>query len=85
MRRQEREQYDSLGAAAGCSKGLQALCLQFRCMLPCLPLPVLNSRRPSPSPPAEKLKLVQQLCGRLGVHTAPACVGGVWIVPLLSW
>lgn len=34
---------------------------------------------------AEKLKVLQQLCQRLGVHTEPACVGGVWIVPLLSW
>lgn len=32
-----------------------------------------------------KLHAVQALCTRLGVHTAPACVGGVWVFPLLSW
>lgn len=34
---------------------------------------------------AGKLRAVQALCARLGVHTAPACVGGVWVVPLFSW
>ncbi|KAL4446687.1 hypothetical protein ABPG77_007931 [Micractinium sp. CCAP 211/92] len=32
-----------------------------------------------------KLGAVQALCARLGVHTAPARVGGVWIFPLYSW
>ena len=32
-----------------------------------------------------KLALLQRVCAGLGVHTAPACVGGVWVVPLLSW
>lgn len=35
--------------------------------------------------PAGKLGAVQALCARLGVHTAPARVGGVWIFPLYSW
>ncbi|EFN56980.1 hypothetical protein CHLNCDRAFT_21755 [Chlorella variabilis] len=33
----------------------------------------------------EKLRRVQALCARLGVRTEPACVGGVWIFPILSW
>ncbi|KAK2080575.1 hypothetical protein QBZ16_000429 [Prototheca wickerhamii] len=32
-----------------------------------------------------KLQLVRDTCARLGVHTSPACVGGVWVFPLLSW
>lgn len=34
---------------------------------------------------AGKLALVQAVCKRVGVHTEPACMEGVWIVPLLSW
>ncbi|KAL4854508.1 hypothetical protein ACK3TF_004685 [Chlorella vulgaris] len=33
----------------------------------------------------EKLRRVQALCARLGVLTEPACVGGLWVFPLLSW
>ncbi|PSC76652.1 Metallo-dependent [Micractinium conductrix] len=32
-----------------------------------------------------KLEAVHALCARLGVHTTPACINGVWIFPLLSW
>ncbi|KAL6768574.1 hypothetical protein ACKKBF_B11275 [Auxenochlorella protothecoides x Auxenochlorella symbiontica] len=32
-----------------------------------------------------KLALLEGACAELGVHTQPACVGGVWVVPLLSW
>ncbi|KDD73913.1 hypothetical protein H632_c1736p0, partial [Helicosporidium sp. ATCC 50920] len=32
-----------------------------------------------------KLELLESICQRLHVHTAPARVGGVWIFPLLSW
>jgi hypothetical protein len=28
---------------------------------------------------------VLDLCAELGVAAAPACIAGVWIVPLLSW
>lgn len=33
----------------------------------------------------EKLQRVLALCARLDVQTCPAQVGGVWVVPLLSW
>lgn len=95
VRRQERDKYDSLGAPALCSAfPWPTPCLPV--LLPALPpaagaactwllpppfsLTAANRRRV-----AEKLKVVQQLCRRLGIHTEPACVGGVWIVPLLSW
>lgn len=32
-----------------------------------------------------KLALLEGACAELGVHTQPACMGGVWVVPLLSW
>ena len=32
-----------------------------------------------------KLRRLEELCASLGVHTRPARVGGVWVVPLLSW
>lgn len=32
-----------------------------------------------------KLKAVFAVCTELGVRTAPACINGLWIVPLLSW
>ena len=32
-----------------------------------------------------KLELLSSVCKGLGVHTSPCQVGGVWIVPLLSW
>lgn len=32
-----------------------------------------------------KLAATLDLCDRLGVHTGPRRIGGVWIVPLLSW
>jgi hypothetical protein len=34
---------------------------------------------------AGKLRRVLDLCAELGVAAAPACIAGVWIVPLLSW
>lgn len=34
---------------------------------------------------AGKLQRVLELCNRLGVHTQPTCVEGLWVVPLLSW
>eukprot|EP00887_Chlorella_sp_A99_P003452 scaffold7.g3452.t1 len=33
----------------------------------------------------EKLAAVQAMCARLGVHTQPVQLSGVWLVPLLSW
>lgn len=30
-----------------------------------------------------KLRLIQDLCASLGVHTRPAQLGGLWVVPLL--
>ncbi|HEX5868988.1 MAG TPA: metallophosphoesterase family protein, partial [Longimicrobium sp.] len=33
----------------------------------------------------EKFHAVLRLCDQAGVRTAPARVGGVWIVPLFSW
>jgi Icc-related predicted phosphoesterase len=33
----------------------------------------------------EKLDRILDLAGRLGIHTKPATLGGIWIVPLLSW
>lgn len=44
--------------------------------------PYLTSAR---HPSTEKLEWINALCARLGVRTRPACVGGVWIFPLLSW
>ena len=35
--------------------------------------------------PAGKLGLIRSLCKRLDVYTEPACIGGVWLVPLFSW
>ncbi len=32
-----------------------------------------------------KLHRLEELCASLGVHTRPTRVGGVWLVPLLSW
>jgi len=32
-----------------------------------------------------KARAVQQACEALGVHTRPAKVSGVWVVPLFSW
>ena len=32
-----------------------------------------------------KLRKINALCAALGVQTAPADLGGVWVVPLLSW
>jgi len=34
---------------------------------------------------AGKLRRLEELCETLGVRTRPARVGGVWVVPLLSW
>lgn len=34
---------------------------------------------------AGKLRKIEELCAAVGVHTRPRLVGGVWIVPLLSW
>jgi hypothetical protein len=34
---------------------------------------------------AGKMRRVLDLCRELGVAAAPACIAGVWIVPLLSW
>ena len=38
----------------------------------------------------QKLRAILELCQRLGVHTAPRCVGfpdsgALWIVPMLAW
>ena len=33
----------------------------------------------------QKLHLILQLCLELGIHTSPARLGGLCIVPLLSW
>ncbi len=33
----------------------------------------------------QKLQLILQLCQELGIHTAPARLGNLCIVPLLSW
>ncbi|KAL3153387.1 hypothetical protein ABBQ38_011726 [Trebouxia sp. C0009 RCD-2024] len=33
----------------------------------------------------EKLEVLRRLCTELGVHTAPCCIEGVWLVPLYSW
>ena len=32
-----------------------------------------------------KLRKINALCAALGVQTAPAELGGIWVVPLLSW
>jgi predicted phosphodiesterase len=41
--------------------------------------------RKEPYTSAEKFLKIQELCAALGIHTQPAKVEGVWIVPLLSW
>lgn len=33
----------------------------------------------------EKLELLRQMCTKVGVHTIPQCIEGLWIVPLYSW
>ncbi|GAB4813272.1 hypothetical protein N2152v2_000318 [Parachlorella kessleri] len=32
-----------------------------------------------------KIRLIRSLCKRLDVYTEPACIGGVWLVPLFAW
>lgn len=41
--------------------------------------------RKEPYTSVDKLLKIQELCEMLGVHTQPAQIEGVWIVPLLSW
>lgn len=41
--------------------------------------------RKEPHTSLDKFLAIQQLCNTLGIHTQPAKVEGVWIVPLLSW
>lgn len=33
----------------------------------------------------EKFSLIVELCAELGIDTRPACMAGLWVVPLLSW
>lgn len=33
----------------------------------------------------QKLAVLKDACARLGVHTAPVRLAGVWLAPLLSW
>ena len=42
-------------------------------------------RSDSAAPSAGKLRKIEELCTAAGVHTRPRLVGGVWVVPLLSW
>jgi hypothetical protein len=48
-------------------------------------LPVRPVKLNAPCCLPGKLRLLLAMCERLRVHIAPACVEGVWIVPLLSW
>jgi predicted phosphodiesterase len=41
--------------------------------------------RDEPWTSLDKFHALRELCARLDVHTQPAKVGGVWIVPLFSW
>jgi predicted phosphodiesterase len=41
--------------------------------------------RKEPYTSVDKFFQIQELCETLGIHTQPAQIGGVWIVPLLSW
>ena len=99
MRRGERGKYDSIGAAwrwlpitwlhtpirrygpNGLALRLDAgACMMMPCsvaLMPTLFMPTLHN--------TGKLRRVLDLCAELGVAAAPACIAGVWIVPLLSW
>ena len=35
--------------------------------------------------PAGKWQRIQDICNSLGVRWQPACIEGIWIVPILSW
>lgn len=70
-------------AADGCYYWVLAAWAGGWCMRRRLPTPLPTRRRPPRR--AEKLQRVRELCQRLGVHTQAVCVGGVWVVPLLSW
>ena len=90
VRRQERELYDSLGAPppphCRSFSALQPNCTLRGC--PARPSAHSSNRgrsRARAPAPAGKLRRIQELCEQLGVHTAPACVEGVWVFPLLSW
>jgi predicted phosphodiesterase len=41
--------------------------------------------RQGPQTSVDKFRHILDLCGTLGVHTRPAKIRGVWIVPLFSW
>lgn len=41
--------------------------------------------RQEPYTSVDKFFKIQDLCATLGIHTQPTQIGGVWIVPLLSW
>ncbi|HXH09202.1 MAG TPA: metallophosphoesterase [Alphaproteobacteria bacterium] len=41
--------------------------------------------RKEPYTSVDKFRRILDLCDTLGVHTRPAKIEGVWIVPLLSW
>jgi hypothetical protein len=92
VRRDERGKYDSLGELAAGAPHCTAPAVRYTGLVPrqtthFVLWPAL--RRPVPPAPApahaEKLRRVQALCARLGVLTEPACVGGLWVFPLLSW
>lgn len=34
---------------------------------------------------ATKLRIILDMCRRLGVQTAPRQLGGLWVVPLMRW
>lgn len=41
--------------------------------------------RDRPGDSVEKFHAVLEICARVGVRTAPARVGGAWVVPLFAW
>lgn len=81
VRRGEKARYDSIGASLSVAPSLCAsLLLDSLAYYKQQGMPVDDT-----CCHAGKMKAVFAVCTELGVRTVPACVNGLWIVPLLSW